>query len=174
MERKIDVVDDFNGRKIVFIHDIIFKKKRYVEWKDVKEYLKKYVGEVYKVLSSEEEIYIGADFPNEYAGSEYTYMLKGANVKAKANAVQGIPEMIEIATGGNHKKNDEGKHSRNAKFGWYRYDTYFAIPVHANDGEVDHYNVFHASLLIRHSEDGKKYLYDIIDIKKETSYPLEP
>lgn len=26
MERKIDVIDDFNGRKIVFIHDIIFKK----------------------------------------------------------------------------------------------------------------------------------------------------
>ena len=45
---------------------------------------------------------------------------------------------------------------------------------YANAREVDHYNVFHASLLIRHSEDGKKYLYDIIDIKKETSYPLEP
>ena len=95
-------------------------------------------------------------------------------MKAKANAVQGIPEMIEIATGGNYKANEEEKHSRNAKLGWYRYDTYFAIPVHASDGEVDHYNVFHASLLIRHSEDGKKYLYDIIDIKKETSYPLEP
>ena len=104
MERKIDVIDDFNGRKIVFIHDIIFKKKQYVEWKDVKEYLKRYVGEVYQVLSAEEEIYIGADFPNEYTGSAYTYTLKGANVKAKANAVQGIPEMIEIATGGNYKK----------------------------------------------------------------------
>ena len=137
MQRKIDVVDDFNGRKIVFIHDVIFKKKQYVEWQDVKEYLKRYVGDVYKVLPAEEEIYIGADFPNEYTGSAYTYTLKGANVKAKANAVQ-------------------------------------AISVHTNDGEVDYYNVFHASLLIRHSEDRKKYLYDIIDIKKETSYPLEP
>ena len=36
------------------------------------------------------------------------------------------------------------------------------------------YKVFHASLLIRHDENGRKYLYDIIDIKKETSYPLEP
>lgn len=27
MERKIDVIDDFNGRKIVFIHDIIDIKK---------------------------------------------------------------------------------------------------------------------------------------------------
>ena len=172
MQRKIDVVDDFNGRKIVFIHDIIFKKKKYVEWKDVKEYLKRYVGDVYKVLPAEEEIYIGADFPNEYTGSAYTYTLKGANVKAKTNAVQGIPEMIESATGGNYKENDEEKHNRNAKFGWYRYDTYFAIPVHTNDGEVDYYNVFHASLLIRHSEDGKKYLYDIIDIKKKRATRL--
>ena len=59
---------------------------------------------MYKVLPAEEEIYIGADFPNEYTGSAYTYTLKGANVKAKANAVQGIPEMIEIATGGNYKE----------------------------------------------------------------------
>ena len=100
-------------------------------------------------------------------------MLKGANVKAKANAVQGIPEMIEIATGGNYRENDEEKHNRDAKYGWYRFDSYFAIPVYDNDGEIDYYNVFHASLLVRHDEDGKKYLYDVIDIKKETSYPLE-
>ena len=174
MERKFDVVEIYDGKKMVIIHDIIFKKKQYVEWNDVKEYLKRYVGEVYTILSTQESIYIGLDFPNEFAGSSYTYTLKGANVKAKANAVQGIPKMIEIATGGNYKENNEEKHSRNAKFGWYRYDSYFAIPVHDNDGEVDYYNMFHASLLVRHSEDGKKYLYDIIDIKKETSYPLEP
>ena len=168
------MVEIFDGKKMVIIHDVIFKKKQYVEWKDVKEYLKRYVGEVYTILSTQEKIYIGLDFPNEFAGSSYTYTLKGANVKAKANAVQGIPEMVEIATGGNYKENNDEKHSRNAKFGWYRYDSYFAIPVYDNDGEVDHYNVFHASLLVRHSEDGKKYLYDIIDIKKETSYPLEP
>jgi len=174
MDRKIDVIDAFDGKKMVVIHDIIFKKKQYVKWNDVRNYLKKYVNDVYTVLSTQENIYIGPDFPNEFSGSAYTYSLKGANVKAKANAVQGIPEMIEIATGGNYKANDEDKHNRNAKYGWYRYDSYFAIPVHDNDGEVDHYNVFHASLLVRHSEDGKKYLYDIIDIKKETSYPLEP
>ena len=174
MERKIDIIDAFDDKKMVVIHDIIFKKKQYVEWKDVKEYLKRYVGEFYTILSVQEKIYIGPDFPNEFSGSAYTYSLKGANVKAKANAVQGILEMIEIATGGNYKANNEAKHNRNAKYGWYRYDSYFAIPVHDHDGEVDYYNVFHASLLIRHAEDGKKYLYDIIDIKKETSYPLEP
>ena len=36
------------------------------------------------------------------------------------------------------------------------------------NGEIDRYNIFHASMLVRHSNDGKMYLYDIIDIKKET------
>jgi len=173
MDRKIDVISGVEGKSIVIIHDVIFKEKRYVKWKEVKAYLKRYVGDVYKVLLSKDSIYIGQDFPNEFTGSAYTYTLKGANVKAKANAVQGIPEMIEIATGGNYRENDEEKHNRDAKYGWYRFDSYFAIPVYDNDGEIDYYNVFHASLLVRHDEDGKKYLYDVIDIKKETSYPLE-
>lgn len=33
----------------------------------------------------------------KYANSNYTHCLKGASAKAKANAAQGIPEMIEIA-----------------------------------------------------------------------------
>ncbi len=34
-------------------------------------------------------------------------------------------------------------------------------------GEIDRYNIFHASMLVRHSNDGKMYLYDIIDTKKK-------
>ena len=48
----------------------------------------------------------------------------------------------------------------------------FALPVYGNDGEIERYNIFHASMLIRHSNDGKMYLYDIVDIKKETSNSL--
>lgn len=39
-------------------------------------------------------------------------------------------------------------------------------------GTVDRYNVYHASMLIRHGKDGKYYLYDVLDIKKETSNPF--
>ena len=50
----------------------------------------------------------------------------------------------------------------------------FALPVYnEKSGEVERYNVFKAVMLVRHSEDGKKYLYDFISIKKETSSPLE-
>ena len=63
---------------------------------------------------------------------------------------------------------------RNAKYGWYRYASRFALPVYNETGEIERYNVFHASLIVRHSEDKKLYLYDILDIKKETSNPIEP
>lgn len=43
-------------------------------------------------------IHLGKDFPDEFAGSRYTRKTKGARAKAKANAVQGIREMVEIAT----------------------------------------------------------------------------
>lgn len=80
-------------------------------------------------------IYIGADLPSEYSGSKYTHSIKGTNAKAKANAVSGLPEIIETASGSHFRKNQELKHKR-------------------------------------HANDGKRYLYDIIDIKKETSNSL--
>ena len=170
--RNISVIQDVDGNNIVVINDIRFKGKRSVNWKDVKEYIKEYVGDFYKIASTGDVIYIGSDLPSEYSGSKYTNSLKGANSKAKANAASGLPEMIEIAVGKHFRINQEMKHKRDAKNGWYRYDSRFALPVYGNDGEIERYNVFHASMLIRHSNDEKLYLYDIIDIKKETSNPL--
>ena len=119
-----------------------------------------------------DSIYIGADLPDEYTGSKYTEGLKGTNAKAKANASQGIPELLSIATGKHYRTNMASKHKRDAKFGWYRYDSRFALPVYDENGKVERYNVFHASMIIRHGADSRLYLYDIIDIKKETSNPL--
>ena len=132
-----------------------------------------HVGDFYMVASTGDVIYIGADLPNEYSGSKYTHSLKGTNAKAKANATQGIPEMIEIALGKYYRENKESKHWRNARYGWYRYNSRFALPVYKDD-EIERYNIFHASLIVRYSEDNRMYLYDIIDIKKETSNSLEP
>ena len=58
--------------------------------------------------------------------------IKGTIAKAKANAAQAIPEMIEIATSKTFEDNKKNKHSR-------------------------------------HASSGKMYLYDVLDIKKETS-----
>ncbi|MFR2144038.1 MAG: helix-turn-helix domain-containing protein [Faecalimonas sp.] len=173
-QRNVSIIQDIDGNNIVVINDIRFKGKRSINWKEVRAYLKEYVGDFYKVASTGDVIYIGSDLPSEYSGSVYTKRLNGAVAKAKANATQGIPEMIEISTGRYFRENNKGKHNWNARNGWYRYDTYFALPVYGDNEDIERYNVFHASLIIRHANDGKMYLYDILDIKKETSTPLEP
>ncbi len=88
---------------------------------------------------------------------------------AKANAAQAIPELIQIAVPTNNtwEENKEKKHSKDAQNGWYRYNVRFGIPVYNNDGELERYNIFTAIMLVRHDEDGKKYLYDLTTIKKK-------
>jgi len=44
MDRKIDVIEGLNGKKIVVIHDIRFKGKTRVEWDEVENLLKEYVN----------------------------------------------------------------------------------------------------------------------------------
>ena len=171
--RNINIITDLKGNKIVLINDIIFKGKKAINWNDVKVYLESYVREFYEIADTKDIVYIGKDLPDEYTGSRYTYSLKGANAKAKANASQGIPEMLEIAVGKHFRENSGEKHLRNAANGWYRYYSRFALPVYDESGEVERYNIFHASMLIRHANDGKMYLYDVLDIKKETSNPFK-
>lgn len=172
-QRNVAVIQDVYGNNIVVINDIIFKGKRSITWLDVEEYLRRYVGEFYSIAESGDVVYIGTDLPDEYTGSNYTKHIKGTVAKAKANAAQAIPEIIEIATFKTAEENKKEKHSRNAKNGWYRYDTRFALPVYGESGEVERYNVFSARLLIRHAASGKMYLYDVLEIKKETSKPCQ-
>ncbi|MFR1307861.1 MAG: hypothetical protein ACLSCO_02515 [Gallintestinimicrobium sp.] len=51
----------------------------------------------YEIEAYSEKIYIGTDFPGEYAHSKDTKALAGANAKAKANAAQAIGELIRTA-----------------------------------------------------------------------------
>lgn len=37
---------------------------------------------------------------------------------------------------------------------------------------MEHYNVFRAIMLVRHAEDNKLYLYDIMKIKKRNEQPF--
>ncbi len=133
-KRNVSVIQDVDGNKIVVINDIVFKGRRSIAWEDVEKYLKRYVGDFYSIAQDNEIIYIGSELPSEYTGSIYTKKLKGADAKAKANAAQAIPEMIEIATNGIFAENRKAKHGRDAKNGWYRYDTRFGIPVYRSPG----------------------------------------
>ena len=117
--RNVSIVYDADGNKVVIINDIIFKGKKAIKWNDVQKYLRQYVGQIYTITKTEEMVYIGTDLPDEYAGSNYTKHLKGTVAKAKANAAQAIPEMIEIASSKEVEENKKSKHARFAKNGWY-------------------------------------------------------
>ena len=169
LKRKVDVIEDLDGKRTVFIHDILFKGKRAVKWEEVEQYLCQYVGEFYQIEACNKMVYIGADLPDEFTHSNYTRILKGANAKAKANAAQGLPELLKIAANEVYKDNRKEKHRKDAKYGWYSYDSRFALPVFGDNGEIERYNVFNVVMLVRHDANGKCYLYDIMKIKKETS-----
>ncbi|GFI48597.1 hypothetical protein IMSAGC019_03934 [Lachnospiraceae bacterium] len=155
---------------LVLIKDIRFKGKRQISWDDVKQYLEGYVGDYYEIEENAERIYIGSELPEEYTESESRKSLMGANAKAKANATTAVPELIKIASNPAFEENRKEKHNKNAKYGWYRYDVLFALPVY-DENVLVRYNIFHARLLINHAENSRKYLYDILAIKKETSKP---
>lgn len=161
---------DLKGNLVVQIDEIIFRNKQNIDWKEVEKYARKYINEVYCIATDEEYINIGTDFPDEFAHSNDTERLKGGNAKAKANSIQGIKEILEIANNKRYRKNFTQKHNRNAKKGWYRYSSRIALPIYKDD-KIERYNVYLVTVLIRHAENGKKYLYDLVNIKKEAEYP---
>lgn len=169
----IEVVKDAEGKSLVLVNDIRFKGRQNINWKEVEIYLKEYIGKFYEILETSEKVYIGSDFPNEFSHSKDTKRLKGTNAKAKANAVQAIKELIQIATNRSFAEDYNQKHKNKAKYGWYRYDSRFALPIYTEEGELERYNIFSVRLLIRHGKDGHMYLYDILRTKKETGKPLE-
>ena len=174
MKRKINVIEDLDGKKVVVIHDIRFKGKEKIEWNEIEQLLKEYVGKYYEIIETCEVVYIGKDFPDEFTHGTDKIILKGPNAKAKANASLVIGELIQIATNKSISIDHEQKHGKYAQNGWYRYDTRLALPIYNNSKEIDHYNVYKMRMLVRHDADGKLYLYDFLHTKKEkeTSSPL--
>lgn len=154
------------------VDKIIFTNKQNIPWNMVEQYLKKYIGQAFVVEEYQDKVYIASEFPDEFSESKYTKSLRGALAKVKANIAQIVPSLIMNATNRRWDENKNDKHRRNAEKGWYRYDTYFIISVKGSDEQYKRLNRYKATLLVRKTEKGL-FLYDIINIKKEASTPLE-
>ena len=172
-DRNVSIVRDADGNNIVLINDILFKSRRSIDWDEIEQILRKFIGEYHEIAETAEKVYIGSDFPDEFTHSKYTKAIKGANEKAKANVITAIGELIQIADNKAEFPDYDRRHGNKAKNGWYRYDTRFGIPVYSELGEIERYNIFRARMLVRCDENNKLYLYDVVQIKKETSTPLE-
>ena len=157
-----------DGRKVVDILTVRFSGKRRIDWDGVELYLKKYIGKSYVIDETDDLIFIGNDFPDEYARSMDSAKAFGTIGKAKANASQGIRELIKTASSVRFVENKDQKHEVNAKNGWYWCKVFFTIPITDANKTIIGKNRFRGRMVIRCDGKGRKYLYDIVDIKKET------
>ena len=137
--------------------------------KTIKDYLTKHIGEVYTIIESGQKVYLGKDLPKEYAHSEYTKKLPLNKKLAKGRAVTNLNEIIESATNRTWESNKKEKHKFDAKYGFYKYNTTFSFDYNGSE------KIYDGTILIRNDANGKKYLYDILDVKpkkKLVSLPL--
>lgn len=119
------------------------------------------------ILVDGQAVYIGEDLPGEYTHSKYTRQLRKAIRAVKMQAATNLDEMLLLAQNGEWRQNEKQKHATDAKNGWYRYDTEFAVPVLNARKQIDHYTVYGATLLIRNDAAGKSYLYDMLDLAEK-------
>lgn len=165
-EARYQLVEDAEGNKVVLIQKNIFEgHEGESRIKVVRDYLRQHIGEVYTIIESGQKVYLGKDLPDEYTRSKYTQNINGNTRYAKNQAAQVMGEMIEISSNRRWEKTKHAqKHASDARYGFYKYTTRFAIK---NGAEV-----YSADLVIRNANDGSKYLYDIINIKRNNSLPL--
>lgn len=163
---------EVDGQKIVWIEENILKLKpkdmKYTEY--IAEYLKKHIGEVYRIIESGQKVYLGADLPGEYTDSRYTKRIRNKGHEtfdAKNRLAAGIGEAIEIAT---NRRWEKTKHpdNKDATFGMYRYSASIAFPQYDSGGKITQVHAYTADLLIRNAANGRKYLYDVVNIKNDT------
>ena len=96
------------------------------------------IVEINTIDETDDIVYIGPDFPDEYTHSNYKKTAFGTIGKAKAMN------------------------------GWYYGIIHFTLPTTDDKGNITGRNKFKGRMVIRCDADKKLYLYDIIDIKKET------
>ena len=166
------VTKDKNGNDVVVIDQNIYdgmldseKPHEYIA-----EFIAAEIGNSYNIIESGQSVYIGEDLPSEFTQSKYTQSLKARRkdlLNAKNQSAQNLKDIVEIATNRRWEKNTKAKHNVDAKYGFYKYTSRFAIDK--GNGSGPEYEV---TLVIRNDADGKKYLYDITDIKKVGSLRL--
>ena len=167
-DMKYSIRYDENGKAdMVVVDDNIFQgHENEKPLTVVKNFLKEKIGTFSTIMESGQKVYFGKDLPGEYIHSKSAVNSRASIKRAKNQMPSALDEMIEIATNRSWKQNQKEKHAVDAKYGWYKYQTKIAIPV------KNAYQVYSADLIIRNDADGKKYLYDILNIKKEPAASL--
>ena len=56
MNKSVSIITDLDGSKIALINDIRFKSRKGIDWNEVEQYLKEYIGEYFEISETSEKI----------------------------------------------------------------------------------------------------------------------
>lgn len=125
-------------------------------------------GEVYKITETNNSVIIDKKTSKEYTFSKYSRKLAAENKKVKGILSKYLKEIISNSFDRRFVNYKKAKHVKDAKYGFYRYKIVFSIKDDVKE------NIYEAVVLIRNDANTKKYLYDILDIKKLINPASEP
>lgn len=125
-------------------------------------------GEVYKITETNNSVIIDKKTSKEYTFSKYSRKLDAENKKVKGILSKYLKEIISNSFDRRFVNYKKSKHVKDAKYGFYRYKIVFSIKDDVKE------NIYEAVVLIRNDANTKKYLYDILDIKKLINPASEP
>ena len=128
--------------------------------KRAKAHIKEQKGISYKNILTSNTILIDDKTANEYIYSNYTRWKKQDIKYVKCILSNYIKELVMNANSKSYEANRKNKHNLDAMYGFYKYGAKFSIVDNGKE------TIYTCSLLVRNDANGKKYLYDILDIKK--------
>ncbi len=156
-EEIYDIYGNFSYVKIEE-KDFTYENKNISINKTIKNFSEKFVGNSYNIKESNQKIYIAKDFPREYAYSKSTMSLNKEKKLIKIKLLNNLDEIINNLSDKVYSNDHKEKHKEDAKYGFYKYNALFEINK----------DMYSGTIVIRNDTNKKKYLYDIISIKKST------
>ncbi|MBP3256257.1 MAG: hypothetical protein J6M60_07235 [Clostridia bacterium] len=160
-EKKSKIIYNKDGTfSRVKINKNIFSNKNESIQKNVNKIIKKYIGEYAYIIESGQKIYFDKNLVGEYTYSNTTKNLPVSYKLAKGRAAIIFKEIINNAKGRIWEPNKKEKHKIDAYYGFYRYVTRFSFEYNGFE------QIYEGTILIRNDKNGKKYLYDVLNIKK--------
>lgn len=139
-----------------------------VDWTEVRDKLLKLVKIVVTIKENNAKVKFDKKFIKEFSASKYTQSANRKVKNIKANLVDNIVELVENSGHISIEVNNKNKHKTDSGYRWEKYKCLFrfnSLDERGNNISI----LYSCCIVIRCPNFNEKYIYDIVDIKKETN-----
>lgn len=139
-----------------------------VDWSAARMKLLKLVKNVITIKENNAKVKFDRKFIKEFTASKYTQSANKKIKNIKANLVDNITELVENAGHIFIEINNKDKHRIDSGYRWEKYKCLFrfnSLDELGNNVSI----IYSCCIVIRCPNFKEKYIYDIVDIKKETN-----